>query len=59
MEIRMGFLARQAIDLLISRNEISASFFQEEAMRLTVQCREMADRFESGGRSLRSDAART
>ena len=52
MEIRMGFLTGQAIDLLISRNETSASFFQEEAMRLAVHCREMADRFESGGRLL-------
>lgn len=52
MEIRIGFLTGQAIDLLISRNEISASFFQDEAMRLAVQCREMARRFESGGRLL-------
>lgn len=52
MELRMGFLTGQAIDLLISRNDTSSSFFQEEAMRLAVQCREMADRFESGGRLL-------
>jgi len=52
MEIRTGFLIGQAIDELISRNKISAAFFQEEAMRLAVECREMAARFVSGGRLL-------
>ena len=38
--------------LLMARNEIAESFFAREATRLACASREMADRFQRGGRLL-------
>lgn len=45
-------LAEQISDRLRLRNDVSSSFFPDEAARLSAVCRQMADRFEEGGRLL-------
>src|ERR1051326_8422700 len=44
-------IARTQEDLL-RRNEIFTAFFRAEATRLAEACREMAQRFQAGGRLL-------
>lgn len=52
MEISTVSLAAVARRKLLSRNDASTAFFPDEAMRLASICREMAARFEAGGRLL-------
>ena len=45
-------LATKIEQRLLSRNEIIETFFAREAFRLAAACREMAERFQRGGRLL-------
>lgn len=45
-------LAKRISEKLRLRNHASSSFFPDEAARLSAVCRQMADRFEEGGRLL-------
>lgn len=45
-------LAKRIRDRLRARNDVSSSFFPDEAARLAAICRQMADRFDEGGRLL-------
>src|SRR6202789_911404 len=45
-------LATSAHDRLLERNQIVEDFFDREAHRLALACREMSDRFLRGGRLL-------
>ncbi len=45
-------LAKRISERLRLRNDVSSSFFPDEAARLSAVCRQMADRFDEGGRLL-------
>jgi D-sedoheptulose 7-phosphate isomerase len=45
-------LATRVEERLLERNRVCAGFFEREAGRLAVVCREMAERFLRGGRLL-------
>jgi D-sedoheptulose 7-phosphate isomerase len=45
-------LAQRVAHQLLERNQIAGAFFSQQADRLAVACREMADRFLRGGRLL-------
>jgi D-sedoheptulose 7-phosphate isomerase len=45
-------LAQRVAHQLLERNELAGAFFSQQADRLAIACREMADRFLRGGRLL-------
>jgi len=45
-------LAQRVAHQLLDRNQLATAFFSQEADRLAIACREMADRFLRGGRLL-------
>ena len=45
-------LERRIRDQILLRNDVSEEFFPDEAARLAAVCRQMASRFEEGGRLL-------
>jgi D-sedoheptulose 7-phosphate isomerase len=45
-------LAQRVAQQLLERNQLAGAFFSQQADRLAIACREMADRFLRGGRLL-------
>jgi len=52
MPTSISTLASRVEDALLERNQLYADFFAREAARLAWACRDMSDRFLSGGRLL-------